>query len=156
MEQYKEKLKHETIVTAILALILLTVSTLAFANEFGHIKLFTPITGDSHWHARWNGFISGASIGLTVFMIVGIIRNLRALKNEKALKKLYVKSNDERTAEIVKSAQAAAYRTFLYVGLVAVIVAGYFSITVSLTILVCIWLSALLGAAYKYAYNIKI
>ena len=156
MEQYKEKLKHETIVTAILALILLTVSTLAFANEFGQIKLFTPITGDSHWHARWNGFISGASIGLTVFMIVGIIRNLRALKNEKALKKLYVKVNDERTAEIVKSAQAAAYRTFLYVGLVAVIVAGYFSITVSLTILVCIWLSALLGAAYKYAYNKKI
>ena len=156
MEHFRMKLKTDTFITAILALVLLTVGLLAIANEAGYINWFTPITGDSHWHARWNGFITGASVGLCVFMIIGLVRNIRALRNESALKKLYVKLNDERTAEIIKSAQAAAYRTFLYVGLVAVIVAGYFSITVSLTILVCIWLSALLGAAYKYAYNIKI
>ena len=70
--------------------------------------------------------------------------------------RFYIKDNDERTAEIVKSAQAAAYRTTLYVGLVAVIVAGYFSITVSLTILGCIWIPALLGVAYKFYFSRKI
>ena len=138
MEHFRVKLKTDTLITAILALVLLTVGLLAIANEAGYINWFTPITGDSHWHARWNGFITGASVGLCVFMIIGLVRNIRALRNESALKKLYVKLNDERTAEIIKSAQAAAYRTFLYVGLVAVIVAGYFSITVSLTILVCL------------------
>ena len=156
MEQYKAKLKSDTVLTAILALILLTVSILAIVNEMGYIDLFTPIAGDSHWHSRWNGFITGASAGLLIFMIVAIFRNIRAMRNETALKKLYIKDNDERTAEIVKSAQAAAYRTTLYVGLVAVIVAGYFSITVSLTILGCIWIPALLGAAYKFYFSRKI
>lgn len=153
MEQYKAKLKTDTVLTVVLALILLTVSILAFVNGLGYMDLFTPVTGDSHWHSRWNGFITGASIGLTVFMIISIIRNIRALHDDRALKKLYVKSNDERTEKIVKAAQAAAYRSALYIGLVAVIVAGYFSITVSLTILACIWLAALLGAAYKFYFS---
>ena len=153
MEQYKAKLKSDTVLTAILALILLTVSILAIVNEMGYIGLFTPIAGDSHWHSRWNGFITGASVGLNIFMIVAIIRNIRAMNDDHALKKLYVKTNDERSGEITKSAQAAAYRSALYMKLVAVVVAGYFSITVSLTILACLWVTALLGAAYKFYFN---
>lgn len=155
MEKYREKLKIDTIILAIIALILAAVSALAFANEFGVINLFTPVTGDSHWHSKWNGFISGAAAGLLVFMIIGLIRNIRAIRNEKALKKLYVKDNDERTAEIIKSAQAAAYRTLVLAGLVAVVVTGYFSITISLTLLVCVWVSALLGALYKFYFKKK-
>ena len=156
MEHFRMKLKTDIVITAILALVLLTVGLLAGANEAGMIDLFTPVTGDSHWHSRWNGFIVGASVGLCVFMIIGLFKDIRALKNDSALKNLYVEKNDERTAEIIKSAQAAAYRTSLYVGLVAFIVAGYFSIAISLTILACVWISALLGAAYKYIYNKKI
>lgn len=155
MEQFKTKLKTDTIITAFLALILLSVSGLAVANEAGALDLFTPVTGDSYWHSRWNGFITGTSVGLTVFMIASIIRNIRAIKNHAALKKLYIKDNDERTAEIAKSAQAAAYRTALLAGLVAVIVAGYFSVTVSLTILGCVWVAALLGPAYKFYFSKK-
>ncbi len=155
MKEYRAKLKIDTIITAIVALVLLTVSLLAFANEAGIIDLFTPIAGDSHWHSRWNGFITGAAAGLLIFMIVTIIRNIRAFKNEQALKKLYVKNNDERTAEIVKSAQAGAYRTLLFIELAAVIVSGYFNITVSLTILVCLYIGALLGPAYKFYFSKK-
>lgn len=155
MEKYREKLKIDTIILAIIALILAAVTALAFANEFGAIDLFTPVTGDSHWHSKWNGFVSGAAAGLLVFMIIGLIRNIRAIRNEKALKKLYVKDNDERTAKIIKSAQAAAYRTLLLVGLVAVVVTGYFSITISLTLLVCVWVSSLLGALYKFYFKKK-
>ena len=156
MKHYREKLKIDTIITAVTAAILAAAFILSLLNEFGPTQFFTPAAGDSHWHSRWNGFICGASVGLLGMMVFFILRNLKALRDEKALKKLYIKDNDERTAEIVKSAQAAAYRTTLYVGLVAVIVAGYFSITVSLTILGCIWIPALLGAAYKFYFSRKI
>lgn len=156
MKEYREKLKIDTIIIAIAALILAAASGLAFANEYGIIDLFTPVTGDSHWHSKWNGFISGAAAGLFVFMIVGLIRNIRAIRNEKALKKLYVKDNDERTKEIIKSSQAAAYRTLLILGLVAVIVAGYFSVTVSITILACLWVCCLLGPCYKLYFMKKL
>ena len=155
MEQYKEKLKVSQRIYTVAAVLLMIFSILFLLSECGIVNI-TPVTGDSHWHSRWNGFITGASVGLLIFMIVAIFRNIRAMRNETALKKLYIKDNDERTAEIVKSAQAAAYRTTLYVGLVAVIVAGYFSITVSLTILGCIWIPALLGAAYKFYFSRKI
>lgn len=155
MEEFRAKLKIDTVITSIVALVLLITSILAFANEFGYIDLFTPITGDSHWHSRWRGFISGASVGLSVFMIVSIIRNIRAFKDEKAMKKLYIKDNDERTAAIAKSAQAGAYRTLLFVELTAVIIAGYFNVTVSLTILACLWVGALLGPAYKFYFSKK-
>ena len=156
MKEYREKLKIDTVIIAIAALILAAASGLAFANECGIIDLFTPVTGDSHWHSKWNGFISGASAGLLGFMIAGLIRNIRANRNEKALKKLYVKDNDERTKEIIKSSQAAAYRTLLIIGLVAVIVAGYFSVTVSITILACLWVCCLLGPCYKLYFMKKL
>ena len=156
MKEYREKLKIDTVIIAIAALILAAASGLAFANECGIIDLFKPVTGDSHWHSKWNGFISGASAGLLGFMIAGLIRNIRAIRNEKALKKLYVKDNDERTKEIIKSSQAAAYRTLLILGLVAVIVAGYFSVTVSITILACLWVCCLLGPCYKLYFMKKL
>ena len=156
MKEYREKLKIDTVIIAIAALILAAASGLAFANECGIIDLFTPVTGDSHWHSKWNGFISGAATDLLAFMLVALFRNIRAIRNEKALKKLYVKDNDERTREIIKSSQAAAYRTLLIIGLVAVIVAGYFSVTVSITILACLWVCCLLGPCYKLYFMKKL
>lgn len=156
MKQYRAKLKIDTMITAVVSLALLTVSILAFANELGVIDLFTPVAGDSHWYSRWNGFIVGASVGLLIYMVIAIIRNIRAFRNDQKLKELYIKENDERTAEIIKSAQEGAYRTLLFVELAAVIIAGYFNITVSLTILACLWLGALLGPAYKSHFSKKI
>lgn len=155
MKEYREKLKIDTLMIGAAALILAAVSILAAVNEFTSLNLFTPITGDSRWHSRWNGFISGASAGLLVLLVLCLIRNLRALKDEKKLKKACIKDNDERTAQIVRYAQAAAYRTVLVLGLAAVVVAGYFSMTVSLTILVCVWIAALTGALYKFYFTRK-
>lgn len=155
MKNYREKLKMDTVIIAIVALILASFTFLGFAAEAGTVDFFTPVTGDSHWRSSWNGFISGASAGLLIFMIIAIIRNIRAIRNENALKKLYVKDNDERTEQVVRYAQSAAYRTLLMVGLVAVVVAGYFNVTVSLTILACLWVSALLAPLYKLYFAKK-
>jgi hypothetical protein len=155
MEQYKEKLKITNIFLALGCLFLVIFAILAVGSELGWFRILKPVAGDSHWKAKWRGFICGASFGLLVFMVIYLIRNLRALRNDAALKKLFIKENDERTAEITRFAQAAAYRTFLSLGLIATIIAGYFNQTVGITILVCIYVGALLGRLYKFYYNKK-
>lgn len=132
-------------------------SVLGFLGEAGVVKL-APSVGDGHWQSRWRGFISGASFGILVLLLTGLIRNLRALKDEKKLKKLkklYIKESDERQAQIVAKALCEAMRATLILGLAAVIVAGYFSMTVSLTLLVTVLLVSLMTLAFKLYFGKK-
>ena len=103
----------------------------------------------------WRGFMSGAAIGLLALMVFGLVQNIRALRDEKLLKKHYIKNNDERTIQIWTSARAAAYQACLLLGLAAVVVAGYFNTTVSITILVCVLLGSLSGLLFKIYYSKK-
>jgi uncharacterized membrane protein YjjP (DUF1212 family) len=83
------------------------------------------------------------------------IRISKALASEKELKKLYVEANDERQNQIFTSARSTAMLIFLIVGLAAGIVAGYFNMTVSITILACVFIHSLLGGACKLYYSKK-
>lgn len=155
MEQFKEKLKIQNLLMAISAFVLTACCFLSAAGEAEILPFFTPAAGDSHWQSMWRGFVSGVTFAVLAFMIFGLVRNIRALYNEKALKKLYIKENDERTIQVWTSARAAAFQAVLLLGIVAVIVAGYFSMTVSLTILGCIWFTAIIGLCFKVYYNRK-
>ena len=154
MKLYKEKLKLENKILAVIAAILLLFAVLSIAAEAGLISL-SPIAGDSHWQSRWRGFVCGASLGILGLILFGLVRNIRALKDEKKLKQLYIKEHDERTIQIWTAARAESTRVFLLGGLAACIIAGYFSITVSLTILVCILVHSLLGLGFKIYYSKK-
>ncbi len=154
MEEYREKLKKQNIILSICILILASCSLLGFAAEAGWISL-TPAAGDSHWQSMWRGFISGASMGILLLMTFGLARNLAAMQDEKKLKKLYIKEHDERTIQVWTCARAAAMQAFLLLGLAVAIAAGYFSITISLTILACVVFSSLLSAGMKAYYNQK-
>ena len=103
----------------------------------------------------WRGMISGASAGLAVLMLIGLVRITKALNDENALRKLYVKDNDERQIQIWTLARASSMRIFLIAGLAAGMAAGYFSMTVSITILACVFIHALLGGACKLYYSRK-
>lgn len=143
MEQYKEKLKITNVFLIIGCVVLALFALLAIGNELGWFHILKPVAGDSHWHSHWNGFITGASCGIFGFMLAGLIRNRQALKDEKKLKKLYVKEHDERTIQILTLARNTAMQILLLGGLVATVIAGYFSIAVSLTILACIFISSI-------------
>lgn len=155
MEQYKEKLKIQNVTIAVCCIALFTFSVLSLLGEEGIVPFFNPIAGDSHWQSMWRGFISGAAIGILALMLFGLIRNILAMKDEKKLKKLYIKENDERLQKVCASAGAAAMQTTLLLGLAAVIIAGYFSITVSLTILVCVLSCSFITIGFKFYYNRK-
>lgn len=151
METYREKLKIQNIVLGLACLILTAFCILGFAAETGLVEL-APVTGDSHWQSEWRGFLSGVSMGLLALMLLGLVRNLLALKDEKKLKKLYIKEHDERTIQVQTAAKATGCQVFLILGLVAVIVFGYFSITISLTILACTLCLSVTCALFKLYY----
>ena len=156
MEQYKEKLKIQNVVMGICCLVLALFAVLAIGSELGWFHILRPAAGDSHWHSRWNGFITGASCGIFAYMLSVLIQNKRALKDEAKLKKLYVKQHDERTIQIITLARNTAMQILLIGGLVATVIAGYFSVTISLTILACIFLSSITSLLLAVYYNKKL
>ena len=68
---------------------------------------------------------------------------------------LYIQTHDERLALLFHNARSTAMTIFLIVGIIAVIVTGYFSVTVSITILACILFCTLLCLFLKIFYSKK-
>ncbi len=155
MEQFREKIKIQNLFIAICASILALFSFFSAAGEAGILPFFTPVGGDHHWQSMWRGFCSGAAIGVLAVLIFGLVRNIRALLDEKAMKKLYVQENDERTIQVWTSARATAYQISLLLGMVAIIISGYFNPTVSITLTVTILFMSFLGLILKFYYDIK-
>lgn len=155
MENYKEKLRIQNITYTVIAVILALFAVFAILGEAGILPFFVPVVGDSHWQSRWRGFVTGASFGILAMMLFGLYKNTKALKNEKELKKLYIKEHDERTIQLFNNARSTAMSVFLISGIVAVIITGYFSATVSITILVCVMACSSMCLWFKLYYNKK-
>lgn len=152
MEEYREELKVSNRIIAFCSFVLAAFCFVMAAAEAGVFHI-TPAGGDAHWASMWRGFICGAAVGVLGMLVVCLVRNIRALKDEKALKKLYIKEHDERQIQIWTSARAAALEAFLLLGLVAIIVAGYFNMTVAVTILACVVAASLIGFGFKVYYS---
>ena len=151
MESYREKLKQESWILGLSCVVLLVFGALGILGEAGLIE-FGPGAGDSHWQSQWRGGITGSCFALFILLAVGLILDLSALRSQEKLKKHYVKSHDERTIQVRTAAQAAGCRIFLILGLVAAVVAGYFHMVVSLTILACVFALAIVCAGLKLYY----
>ena len=156
MELFRDKLKMQNLVIAICCFILAVFSFLAAAGQAGIIGFMEPATDNTHWQSMWRGIITGMSFGIMIVMIAFLVRNILALKDEKKLKKLYVETNDEREIQIWTAARSTAMQLFLMAGVVAAIVAGYFSMTVSITIIVCMFLQSMTGLFCMLYYRIKL
>lgn len=154
MENYRKKLIKQNCVLAVCIMILAIFIVLGFAAEAGLVTL-TPAAGDSHWQSQWRGFMSGASMGVLGLMLFGLIRNLIAMRDEKKLRKLYNQVHDERAIQLFHNARSSAMSVFLIAGLIATIVTGYFSVTVSITLLVCVVFCSVTSMCFKLYYDKK-
>jgi len=150
MEQYKRKLKLDNIFISIGIVILVAVQVLAFC------EIIQPIPLGERWTSFWNGFIAGAALGITILLVVGLIINIRALRDEAKLKKLYIKSHDERAIEVAEKGRAAGASISVIAMLVVGIVSGFFSITVFVSVMSCCFVSSVIMAICKLYYNKKI
>ena len=155
MENFREKLKIENLTIALSCFILAAFSILSVMAEVGILPFLKPVAGDSHWQSQWRGFVCGASFGILALMLFGLIRNILALKDDKKLKKLYIKEHAERTIQIWTAARARAMQTFMILGLVSGLIAGYFSMVVGITIIAMTTLQAFTGLFFALYYSYK-
>lgn len=155
MKEFKEKLKVQNTITLFCCIVLFLFTVIVILAEAGVFPVLVPLTGDTHWHSRWRGFITGASTGILALMVLKLIRSIKALKDEAKLKKMYIEVTDERQIQIWTAARAESMRAFVLLGLVAGIVAGYFSVTVSVTIIACVTIHSLMGFGFKLYYSSK-
>jgi len=146
MKAYKKHLILETTILAVVSIVLIAVQVLAFT------RVIVPPVGE-HWPDFWNGMIAGASFGLMALFIVGVIINIRALRNDDQLKKLYAKENDERAIEIARRAQSFGMRTSVILMLAVGLILGYFNISVSLTCLAWAFLQSVIAGLAKLYWH---
>ena len=155
LEKFRDKIKLDNLTIAVSCFILAIFSFLAAMGEAGIIPFFTPAGDNHHWQSMWRGFISGSTFGIIIFMVICLVRNIWALHDEKLLKKLYVKEHDERTIQIWTAARARAMQTFMILGLVAGLIAGYFSMVVCITIIAMTTLQAFTSLFFVLYYSYK-
>lgn len=155
MEKFRDKIKLDNLTIAFSCFILAMFSFLSALGEAGVIPFFNPTGDNSHWQSMWRGFISGAAFGILGLLIFFLIRNIRALNDEKFLKKMYVKEHDERVIQIWTAARARSMQTFMILGLVAGIIAGYFSMVVCITIIASTFLQAITGLFFALYYSYR-
>lgn len=102
-----------------------------------------------------DGFQVGLLSALVTVMILFLIRNMMAMKNEERLKKLQVEETDERMVLIQQRAGSVGFSFALYGLVLGTVVAGNFNMTVFFTLLgACIFV-ALVGISLKVLYHFK-
>lgn len=150
MEAYHRKIKAQTWLLAAGTAILIAVQALAFA---GVIK---PVAGGARWLDYWNGFMAGVAMGMSLLFLIGLVKNILALRSEKRLQKQYVKESDERLAKIHELGKSTGATIFLLCSMPALIVCGYFNVTVFFSCLACVLALSLIIAASKLYYKHKL
>lgn len=151
MEEYRRKLKMQNIIFLLGTAVLIAVQIVAYSGIISPAEV-----PDKRWADFWNGFYAGISMGVTFIFILGFIINLRAMRSEKALKKLFIKENDERKREICEKGKSAGASAYAFCMLAAAIVGGYFNITICITLIAATLGLSLFMIAGKLYYSKKL
>ena len=89
-------------------------------------------------------------------MVVGLVMNRRALKDEIKLKKQYIRETDERAWQIAYRSGHTSYWFDAFGLLLAAIIGGYFSPVVAVTCICCLLYICLVRLGLKLYYSAKI
>lgn len=125
MEKFKEKIRNRN-KKATLAVSMISI-------------VYIYLSGTTNTLVAMNDFISGYNLGvfiaLQISFIYFITKNNQALKNEKQLKTLYIKENDERTKLIQYKSSMLGISIFIFALLLATTISGFYNSIVFYTLL---------------------
>ena len=101
------------------------------------------------------GMLAGLLVGGDLLAAFYMIRCFVLLHDEKKLKEAYIKSKDERNKEISKETMRTASVITLMCTSLAIIITGFFSITVSTTLFIDLTVSTLIVLLVNTFYKKK-
>lgn len=143
MEAFKRKLKARVVW---LAAAMLGIAAIYFILLFWGDRL-------SSVPAYGKEFVTGAFIGLIAVLLAYIIRTVSYLGSEEKIQGLYIKENDERRCLILQKTGSLGFR-LSGVGLgFAAIIAGFFNLTVSLSLVGAILFLVLVKLGLRIYYE---
>lgn len=148
MEQFRVRIGKRLRFLVAMALLAALCAAAALAISFG---LFKPHNSSDFWM----GFVQGASMGLLLVMLVGLLvaiaRCAGALRNDEKLRRLYIRKSDERLRMIEE--KAGGKPLLFNIGMVALagVCASFFSTQVALTLHITWMAMTLLMAAVRAA-----
>ncbi len=101
------------------------------------------------------GLVTGLFSALMVTAVFSLVSTYVILHNEEQLKKRYIEENDERNNEIAKKTMQTSSLISLYLTAIAVIISGFFSEVVSITLAIDVMVGAIITVAVGTYYKKK-
>ena len=101
------------------------------------------------------GFQVGIFIGLQAVMLYGIIRYRKALKDDTLLKAMYIQETDERSRWLQGKIGSMGLKLILSGIMIAMIIAGFFNLTVLLTLFAVLLFVLFVQLGLKVFYQNK-
>lgn len=101
------------------------------------MSFLKPIDGGDNFTDFFRGFQMGAAVTFTLFAVYNAVRFVKILNDEGKLREWYIKEHDERTMAIWAKSGGTVIYTCAILMIGAAIVAGYFNMTVFITLLLC-------------------
>ena len=145
MERYKQTIQKRRMLVAVLCV---------FMIGIGLYDVF--FASEAIRESPAFSFQAGFSAALGVLFAVQMIRYGMMLRDETKLRLAYNKSNDERLQAIRAKAGMPLLMVASVCMIVAGILAGYFDVTISITLIVAAVFQLLLGISAKLFYTRKI
>ena len=149
MEDYKKKIERKVRIMSTVCCLLPITMLLAkrLLSRFAAVN--TP-EGDFS-----SGIIFGSCIGGMLVFIFYLVKMFTALRDGEKLKQMYVEATDERNIAISKEAANTSMAISVLFLLFGVIVTGFISTTISLTLAAAMFLFVFVRLAVGVYYNKK-
>ena len=146
MEKFKEKIRLRVLWMAIIT-ICLSISYIYLSLNSDRLPQIPDFI---------RGFQFGAFFGVILVLVFFLAKYLGSLRNEEALKKLYIEENDERSIMIMQKTGAFGI-TICIIGLAfATVIAGFFNEIVFFTLLGATVFTAFVKGGFKLYYHRKL
>lgn len=146
MDKFKGRIRNRILFLIILLASLIVIYLVLFLNQDNLSKPSSEIIS----------FHGGALSSFGILLILNIFINLKAIKDEKELKKLYIKENDERAIMIIQKTGAVGINICIVGLAIATIIAGYFNEIVFFTLLGATLFVSLIKGLFKIYYHRKL
>jgi len=145
MEKYKKLLSKRVVSLSVVigVFVILEVALLTMRDKLPAMPDFIA------------GFQAGVVIGVVLCGVFLLVRTILALRNEEALKKLYIKEHDERSVYVQQKSGALSFAISTVGLLIAIIISGYFNTVVFFTLLTALAFILLVRLALKLYYRTK-